>query len=123
MAASDFGRDAIEKARPTYPYETDGAVIKVDSYRQQDMLGMTSKFPKWAIAYKFKAEQARTRLRAIVVQVGRTGALTPVASLDPVELAGTTVSRASLSCGCLTAAAWCPPRCRPPSFTASATLC
>jgi DNA ligase (NAD+) len=71
-------------------------VIKVDSFRQQDMLGQTSKFPKWAIAYKFAAEQARTRLREIVVQVGRTGALTPVAVLDPVELAGTTVSRASL---------------------------
>jgi DNA ligase (NAD+) len=87
---------AIDAARTTYPFETDGAVVKVDAYRQQDMLGMTSKFPKWAIAYKFKAEQARTRVRAIVVQVGRTGALTPVASLDPVELAGTTVSRASL---------------------------
>ncbi|MCL2447451.1 MAG: NAD-dependent DNA ligase LigA [Polyangiaceae bacterium] len=87
---------AIDEARPTYPFETDGAVIKVDSYRQEDMLGMTSKFPKWAIAYKFKAEQARTRVRAIAVQVGRTGALTPVAALDPVELAGTTVSRASL---------------------------
>jgi DNA ligase (NAD+) len=87
---------AIDAARATYPFEIDGAVVKVDSYRQEDMLGMTSKFPKWAIAYKFKAEQARTCLRAIVVQVGRTGALTPVASLDPVELAGTTVSRASL---------------------------
>jgi DNA ligase (NAD+) len=87
---------AIDAARAAYPFETDGAVVKVDRYRQQDMLGMTSKFPKWAIAYKFKAEQARTRVRAIVVQVGRTGALTPVASLDPVELAGTTVSRASL---------------------------
>ena len=62
-----------------YPFETDGAVIKVDAYRQQDMLGMTSKFPKWAIAYKFEAEQARTRLLAIDVQVGRTGTLTPVA--------------------------------------------
>ncbi len=88
--------DAIDAARPEYPFETDGAVVKVDSYRQQGVLGMTSKFPKWAIAYKFKAEQARTKLRQITVQVGRTGALTPVASLDPVELAGTTVSRASL---------------------------
>ncbi len=87
---------AIDEARKSYPFETDGAVLKVDSFRQQDMLGMTSKFPKWAIAYKFAAEQARTRLRDIVVQVGRTGALTPVAVLDPVELAGTTVSRASL---------------------------
>jgi DNA ligase (NAD+) len=88
--------DAIDAARADYPFETDGAVIKVDSYRQQEMLGMTSKFPKWAIAYKFQAERARTRVRAITVQVGRTGALTPVANLDPVQLAGTTVSRASL---------------------------
>jgi DNA ligase (NAD+) len=88
--------DAVDKLRLEYPFETDGAVVKVDSYRQQGVLGMTSKFPKWAIAFKFKAEQARTKVRAIVVQVGRTGALTPVASLDPVELAGTTVSRASL---------------------------
>jgi DNA ligase (NAD+) len=87
---------AIDAARASYPYETDGAVLKVDSYRQQGMLGMTSKFPKWAIAYKFQAERARTRLRAIHVQVGRTGALTPVATLDPVQLGGTTVSRASL---------------------------
>jgi DNA ligase (NAD+) len=86
----------VEKAREDYPFEIDGAVIKVDSFRQQDMLGMTSKFPKWAMAFKFAAEQARTKLRDIVVQVGRTGALTPVAVLDPVPLAGTTVSRASL---------------------------
>jgi DNA ligase (NAD+) len=88
--------DAIDKERATYPFETDGAVVKVDSYRQQEMLGMTSKFPKWAIAYKFAAEQARTRVRDIVVQVGRTGALTPVAVLDPVALSGTVVGRASL---------------------------
>jgi DNA ligase (NAD+) len=87
---------AIDKQRAAYPFETDGAVLKVDAFRQQDMLGMTSKFPKWAIAFKFQAEQARTKLFAIGVQVGRTGALTPVAELDPVELAGTTVSRASL---------------------------
>jgi DNA ligase (NAD+) len=86
----------IDEARPKYPFETDGAVIKVDSFRQHDMLGMTSKFPKWAIAYKFAAEKARTKLRAIDVQVGRTGVLTPVAVLDPVELAGTTVSAATL---------------------------
>jgi DNA ligase (NAD+) len=86
----------IERDREHYPFETDGAVIKVDSYRQQEMLGMTSKFPKWAMAYKFPAERARTRVRDIVVQVGRTGTLTPVAVLDPVELAGTTVARASL---------------------------
>jgi DNA ligase (NAD+) len=88
--------DAIDRARETYPFETDGAVVKVDSYRQQEMLGMTSKFPKWAIAYKFAAEQAHTRVGEIVVQIGRTGALTPVAVLDPVVLAGTTVARASL---------------------------
>jgi DNA ligase (NAD+) len=88
--------DAIARARTGYPFEIDGAVLKVDSYRQQEMLGMTSKFPKWAIAYKFQAERARTRVLGIAVQVGRTGALTPVASLDPVQLAGTTVSRASL---------------------------
>ncbi len=88
--------DAIDHARSGYPFETDGAVIKVDAYRHQEMLGMTSKFPKWAIAYKFQAERARTQVRDIAVQIGRTGALTPVAHLDPVQLAGTTVSRASL---------------------------
>jgi DNA ligase (NAD+) len=90
---------AIDHARESYPYETDGAVVKVDSYRQQEILGFTSKFPKWAIAYKFAAERARTIVREILVQVGRTGALTPVAVLDPVELGGTTVSRASLHNG------------------------
>lgn len=87
---------AIDEARDSYPFETDGAVVKVDSYRFQEILGFTSKFPKWAVAYKFEAERAATRVREIVVQVGRTGALTPVANLDPVELGGTTVSRASL---------------------------
>lgn len=88
--------EGIDGARTSYPFETDGAVIKVDAYRHQHMLGMTSKFPKWAIAFKFKPEQARTRLDAITVQVGRTGTLTPVAVLDAVELAGTTVARATL---------------------------
>jgi DNA ligase (NAD+) len=88
--------EEVDRTRGQYPFETDGAVVKVDSYRQEDMLGMTSKFPKWAIAYKFAAERARTVVRAIDVQVGRTGVMTPVALLDPVELAGTTVSRASL---------------------------
>ena len=87
---------AIDAARDAYPFETDGAVVKVDSYRQQQLLGTTSKFPKWALAYKFQAERAATHVREILVQVGRTGALTPVAVLDPVVLAGTTVSRASL---------------------------
>lgn len=88
--------DAIDHARHDYPFETDGAVIKVDSYRLQEILGSTSKFPKWAIAYKFQAERALTKVLSIEVQVGRTGALTPVANLEPVELAGTTVARASL---------------------------
>jgi DNA ligase (NAD+) len=88
--------DTIERARAEYPFETDGAVVKVDSYRQQEMLGATSKFPKWAIAFKFAAERARTTILDIAVQVGRTGVLTPVAVLEPVVLAGTTVSRASL---------------------------
>jgi DNA ligase (NAD+) len=91
--------DAIDKARESYPYDTDGAVVKVDEYRQEEILGFTSKFPKWAIAYKFAAERARTIVRDVIVQVGRTGALTPVAVLDPVELSQTTVSRASLHNG------------------------
>ena len=86
----------IEQQRSTYPYEIDGAVIKVDAFADQAHLGTTAKFPRWAIAYKFSAERAMTRLRDIVVQVGRTGTLTPVAELDPVQLAGTVVSRASL---------------------------
>jgi DNA ligase (NAD+) len=87
---------AIETTRAEYPYEIDGVVIKVDSYAQQGILGSTAKFPRWAIAFKFSAEQASTVLNDIVVQVGRTGTLTPVAILEPVQLAGTTVSRASL---------------------------
>ncbi|MEO8875859.1 MAG: NAD-dependent DNA ligase LigA, partial [Polyangiaceae bacterium] len=94
---------AIDEARHHYPFETDGAVIKVDSYRLQEVLGSTSKFPKWAIAYKFQAERATTKVQSIEIQVGRTGALTPVANLDPVELAGTTVSRASLHNGSMIA--------------------
>ncbi len=87
---------SLDHARHSYPYETDGAVIKVDRYKQQELLGFTSKFPRWAVAYKFAAERAKTRLTDIQIQVGRTGALTPVAILEPVELAGTVVSRASL---------------------------
>jgi DNA ligase (NAD+) len=78
------------------PYDTDGAVIKVDRYEQQRALGATSKYPRWAVAYKFETEQAQTVLREIELNVGRTGAVTPVAILEPVHLAGTTVSRASL---------------------------
>lgn len=78
------------------PYAVDGMVIKVDEFMKQDILGMTAKSPRWAIAYKFKAEQAKTRLKSITVQVGRVGALTPVAELEPVHLAGTMVKRATL---------------------------
>lgn len=83
-------------ARHELPYETDGVVVKVNSLQQQEELGYTAKAPRWAMAYKFKAEQVSTRLREITYQVGRTGAITPVANLEPVELAGTTVKRASL---------------------------
>lgn len=82
--------------RHKLPYETDGVVVKVNSLRQQEELGYTAKAPRWAMAYKFKSEQVSTRLREISYQVGRTGAITPVANLEPVELAGTTVKRASL---------------------------
>ena len=82
--------------RHNLPYETDGVVIKVNNLQQQEELGYTSKAPRWAIAYKFKAEQVATILNEISYQVGRTGAITPVANLEPVQLAGTTVKRASL---------------------------
>jgi len=88
--------DHIEKKRAKLPYEIDGVVVKVDSFDQQKTLGMTSKSPRWMIAYKYPAERAETVLEDIRVQVGRTGVLTPVALLKPVRLAGTTVSRASL---------------------------
>jgi len=78
------------------PYETDGIVVKVNDFHQQEELGYTAKSPRWAIAYKFKAEQVSTRLNSITYQVGRTGAITPVANLEPVALAGTIVKRASL---------------------------
>lgn len=82
--------------RHSLPVETDGIVIKVNDLDQQKLLGFTAKTPKWAIAYKYKAESACTQLKSITYQVGRTGAITPVAELDPVLLAGTTVKRASL---------------------------
>lgn len=85
-----------DKARHDLPFEIDGVVIKVNSYAQQDELGLTAKSPRWAIAYKFKAETLSTRLEKIKYQVGRTGAITPVANLEPVFLAGSTVRRASL---------------------------
>jgi DNA ligase (NAD+) len=82
--------------RHNLPYETDGVVIKVNSFQHQDELGFTAKSPRWAIAYKFKSEQVSTKLNSISYQVGRTGAITPVANLEPVQLAGTVVKRASL---------------------------
>lgn len=85
-----------DEHRHDLPYETDGVVIKVNNLQQQEELGFTAKAPRWAMAYKFKAEQESTVLREITYQVGRTGAITPVANLEPVLLAGTTVKRASL---------------------------
>ncbi len=82
--------------RDALPYEVDGLVIKVDSFEQRAALGATSKFPRWAIAYKFPARQVTTRVRTLEVNVGRTGAVTPVAILEPVEVSGTTVQRVSL---------------------------
>ena len=82
--------------RKNLPVATDGVVLKVNSARQQRNLGYTAKSPRWAIAYKFQAERACTRLNKVTYQVGRTGAITPVANLDPVQLAGTVVKRASL---------------------------
>lgn len=82
--------------RHNLPYETDGVVIKVNDFQHQEELGFTAKSPRWAIAYKFKSEQVSTKLNSISYQVGRTGAITPVANLEPVQLAGTIVKRASL---------------------------
>ena len=88
--------DYWDQERRHLPVATDGIVLKVNSLAQQRSLGMTAKSPRWAIAYKFQAEQAETILRQVVYQVGRTGAVTPVANMDPVLLAGTTVRRATL---------------------------
>lgn len=88
--------EKIEAQRDALDYEIDGLVVKVNSAALQDEFGTTNKAPRWAIAYKYAARQATTRVLSIVVQVGRTGALTPVANLEPVSLAGTTVSRATL---------------------------
>ena len=90
---------ALEKlkiARNRFEFETDGAVIKLNSFAQQRCVGYTAKAPRWAIAYKYAPEQAQTKLNGITIQVGRTGALTPVAELEPVFLAGSTISRATL---------------------------
>ena len=86
-----------DTARKNLPVATDGIVLKVNSLRQQRSLGFTAKSPRWAIAYKFKAERVCTRLNEVTYQVGRTGAVTPVANMDPVQLAGTTVKRATLN--------------------------
>ena len=86
-----------DKERKNLPVATDGIVLKVNSLRQQRNLGYTAKSPRWAIAYKYKAERACTRLNEVNFQVGRTGAVTPVANMDPVQLAGTTVKRATLN--------------------------
>lgn len=88
--------DYWDTERKNLPVATDGIVLKVNSLSQQTALGMTSKTPRWAIAYKFQTEQAETTLRQVVFQVGRTGAVTPVANMDPVQLAGTQVRRATL---------------------------
>ena len=85
-----------KERRDLLDYDVDGIVIKVNAVRQQRLLGSTSKFPRWAVSYKFPARQATTRIRDIHIQVGRTGALTPVAMLKPVKLSGTTISRATL---------------------------
>jgi DNA ligase (NAD+) len=86
----------LDKIRKKFSYETDGAVIKLNSFTQRERAGFTAKAPRWAIAYKYASEQAETKLKAITIQVGRTGALTPVAELEPVFLAGSTISRATL---------------------------
>src|SRR6266568_1031503 len=86
----------LDSVRQDFAYQTDGAVVKVDAFAQRERLGFTAKSPRWAIAYKYKAERVETRLRDIVIQVGRTGILTPVAVLDPVLVSGSTVGRATL---------------------------
>jgi DNA ligase (NAD+) len=91
--------DAIHKLdgiRHKFAYQTDGAVVKVDSFEQRERLGFTAKSPRWAIAYKYAAERVQTRLKDIIIQVGRTGILTPVAVLEPVLVSGSTVGRATL---------------------------
>jgi DNA ligase (NAD+) len=88
--------EELDKIRKKFPYETDGAVIKLNSYAQRERAGFTSKAPRWAIAYKYAAEQAETKVLDIMITVGRTGALTPTAVLEPTFLAGSTISRATL---------------------------
>jgi DNA ligase (NAD+) len=88
--------DHIDEIRDTLPYEIDGVVVKVNSISQQEILGSVAKSPRWAIAYKFKAKEKITKINSITLQVGRTGMITPVAELEPVFLAGSTISRATL---------------------------
>jgi len=87
---------ALEKIRHDFVYETDGAVVKVDAFAQRESLGMTAKSPRWAMAFKYEAERVETRLLDILIQVGRTGVLTPVAALEPVVVSGSRVARATL---------------------------
>lgn len=94
-AVIDYYR-GMEKKRDELGYETDGVVLKVNSLEQRRALGMTAHHPRWAIAFKFKSQQARTRIRRILINVGRTGALTPSAEVNPVEIAGATISRTTL---------------------------
>ena len=86
----------LDRIRHNFAYQTDGAVVKVDSFAQRERLGFTAKSPRWAIAYKYAAERVETRLNDIIIQVGRTGILTPVAVLEPVLVSGSTVGRATL---------------------------
>lgn len=86
----------LDRIRHDFAYQTDGAVVKVDSFSQREVLGFTAKSPRWAIAYKYEAERVETKLLDILVQVGRTGTLTPVAALEPVVVSGSTVARATL---------------------------
>ncbi|CAN5510821.1 NAD-dependent DNA ligase LigA [soil metagenome] len=86
----------LEKVRHNFVYETDGAVVKVDDYAQRESLGMTAKSPRWAMAFKYEAERVETKLHDILIQVGRTGALTPGAALEPVVVSGSTIARATL---------------------------
>ena len=86
----------LDRVRHDFPYQTDGAVIKVDPFAQREILGFTAKSPRWAIAFKYEAERVETRLHDILIQVGRTGTLTPVAALEPVTVSGSRVARATL---------------------------
>ena len=88
--------DLWEKKKSELPYDIDGIVIKVNSIKVQNNLGFTAKVPRWAISYKYKAERQSTRLLSVTYQVGRTGAVTPVANFTPINLSGTIVKRASL---------------------------